>query len=272
MSSSEIKSLAKKIRKNILFSAFSAGAKSAHIGGALSIADIVATLYGDVMNVDSKKPLNPERDRFILSKGHACLALYSALVELNFFSREELKNFEKSGSFLLGHPVMNKEKGIEFSTGSLGMGLALGMGVAFSGKKRKQKYNTYVVLGDGECNEGSVWESFLSAPHLKLNNLTAIIDKNNLQQTGSNKDILNLGNLTSKLNSFGWQTYEVDGHNVDELLKVFKQKNESDKPIMVIANTIKGKGLSFTENNNQWHHSILAKKNYDLALAELDKE
>jgi len=269
MKALEIKSLAKKIRKNILFSAFSAGAKSAHIGGALSIADIVATLYGDIMKIDSKKPLDPNRDRFILSKGHACLALYSALVELNFFAKDELKNFEKSGSFLLGHPVMNKEKGIEFSTGSLGMGLALGMGVALSAKRKNKEYNTYVILGDGECNEGSVWESFLSAPHLKLNNLTAIIDKNNLQQTGSNKDILNLGNLTSKLNSFGWDTYEVDGHNIDELLKIFKKKNNSEKPIMIIANTIKGKGFDFSENNNEWHHQVLTKTKYEEALKQL---
>jgi transketolase len=265
----KIKELAKQIRKDILFSAFSAGAKSAHIGGALSIVEIVATLYGGVMKFDPKNSLDPKRDRFILSKGHACLALYSVLAENGYFKREELKNFEKSGSFLLGHPVMNKTKGIEFSTGSLGMGLSLGIGVAYAAKRRGMEYRTYVVLGDGECNEGSVWEGIMSAPHLKLDNLIVIIDKNNLQQTGRNQDILNLGNLSEKLRSFGWNTHEVDGHNINELLEALSKKDEKQKPISIIANTVKGKGFSFSENNNQWHHTILTKKNYDLALQEL---
>lgn len=269
MSKIEIINFAKQLRKNILFAAFNAGANSAHIGGALSIVDIVATLYCTVMNLNSKNPLDPNRDRFILSKGHACLALYSALAEKGFFNREDLKNFEKSGSFLLGHPVINREKGIEFSTGSLGMGLSLGIGVAVAAIKRKVNYNTYVILGDGECNEGSVWEGFLLAPHLKLKNLKIIIDKNNLQQTGKNQDILNLGNLKKKLESFEWNTLEIDGHNFDEILKVFKDSSNQDKPTAIIANTIKGKGVSFAENNNSWHHSILTKKNYELALEEI---
>ena len=185
--------------------------------------EIVASLYGQIMKLDPEKPLDPNRDRFILSKGHACLALYSALVEKGYFKREELKNFEKSGSFLLGHPVMNRNKGIEFSTGSLGMGLSLGIGVAYAGKRRKMSYSTYVVLGDGECNEGSVWEGVMSAPHLKLDNLTVIVDKNNLQQTGKNEDILNLGNLVQKWKSFGWNTHEVDGHDIAKLLDIFKK-------------------------------------------------
>ena len=269
MDIAKIKELAKQIRKDILFSAFSAGAKSAHIGGALSIVEIVSTLYGGIMKFNPKNPLDPNRDRFILSKGHACLALYSVLAENGYFEREELKNFEKSGSFLLGHPVMNKVKGIEFSTGSLGMGLSLGIGVAYAAKRRSMEYRTYVVLGDGECNEGSVWEGIMSAPHLKLDNLIVIIDKNNLQQTGRNQDILNLGNLPEKLRNFGWDTHEVDGHNINELLEVLSKKDKKLKPTSIIANTIKGKGFSFSENNNQWHHTILTKKNYDIALQEL---
>lgn len=267
MKALEIKSLAKKIRKNILFSAFSAGAKSAHIGGALSIADIVATLYGDIMKIDSKKPLDPNRDRFILSKGHACLALYSALVELNFFAKDELKNFEKSGSFLLGHPVMNKEKGIEFSTGSLGMGLALGMGVALSAKRKNKEYNTYVILGDGECNEGSVWEAAMLANSLKLRNLCAIIDCNGYQQTGLNTDILDLENLENKWKSFGWATYSINGHDINEIISTLRSQNE--RPKVILAKTIKGKGFSFSENNNDWHHAMMTKKIYEEAKLEL---
>lgn len=270
MDIAKIKELAKQVRKDILFSAFSAGARSAHIGGALSIVEIITTLYGGIMKFNPKNPLDPNRDRFILSKGHACLALYSVLAETGYFKREELKNFEKSGSFLLGHPVMNKVMGIEFSTGSLGMGLSLGIGVAYAGKRRNREYRTYVVLGDGECNEGSVWEGIMSAAHLKLDNLIVVFDKNNLQQTGRNQDILNLGNLSEKLKSFGWDTHEIDGHNIKELLEVLNKKDRKQKPTSIIANTVKGKGFSFSENNNEWHHTILTKKNYDLALQELN--
>ena len=239
--SKDIKDLAKQYRKNILFAAYSAGAKSAHIGGALSIVEILACLYGALMNLDPNNPLDYDRDRLILSKGHACLALYSALAEKGFFQRQELKNFEKSESFLLGHPVMNREKGIEFSTGSLGMGLSLGIGVAYAGKLNSKNYSTYVVIGDGECNEGSIWEGALLAPHLNLSNLKVIVDKNNLQQTGRNEDILNLNNISDKWKSFGWNTYEVDGHNINDLLQVLNLKTDNDKPTAIIANTIKGK-------------------------------
>ena len=187
MNLKDLKQFSTKIRKNILLAAFSAGAKSAHIGGALSISDIIAVLYGKVMKLNSNNPLDENRDRLILSKGHACLALYSALVEKKFFPKSELENFEKSGSFLLGHPVMNKEKGIEFSTGSLGMGVSLGIGVALAAKKKNKNFHTYIIVGDGECNEGSIWESTLYAAHAKLDNLTIIIDKNNLQQTGKSR-------------------------------------------------------------------------------------
>ena len=270
MNKIEIEKLAKQLRKNILFAAYNAGAKSAHIGGALSIVEIVACLYGGIMSLNPNKPIDPDRDRFIVSKGHACLALYSALAEKGFFEREELKNFEQSGSFLLGHPVMNRKKGIEFSTGSLGMGLSLGIGVAYAAKKRNTNYKTYVVIGDGECNEGSIWESVLLAPHLKLKNLTVIIDKNNLQQTGKNQDILNLGNLYEKWKSFNWNTTEVDGHSIEEIISALKKDHQNQMPKAIIANTIKGKGFSFSENNNDWHHTVLTKKNYDIALEELN--
>jgi len=269
MTIDELVEFAKKIRKNILFAAFHAGTNSAHIGGALSISDIMAVLYGAIMNVNSKNPLDDNRDRFILSKGHACLALYSALVEKNFLKKDELMSFEKDNSFLLGHPIINKKLGIEFSTGSLGMGLSLGLGTSIAAKKKNKQYNTYVILGDGECNEGSVWESIMAASHLKLNNLKIIVDKNNFQQTGENSTIMNLGSLSKKFTSFGWEVEEIDGHNVNDIFDYFSKKNTTKKPSALIANTVKGKGISFFENDSNWHHSVLSKSMYEKALEEI---
>lgn len=265
-----LQNFSKQIKKNILFAAYNAGVKSAHIGGALSISDILAVLYGAVIKIDSKDANNIERDRFILSKGHACLALYSALVEKKFFSRQELCEFENDDSFLLGHPVINKQYGIEFSTGSLGMGISLGIGTALAAKLKKLKYKTYVILGDGECNEGSVWEAVMSASHFKLDNLIVILDKNNLQQTGETKSIMNLNDYTKKFSSFGWEVREINGHDIEQIYNSLILKNSSTKPLIIIAETIKGKGISFFENDNAWHHSILSKSNYEKALAEID--
>jgi len=264
----KIKALAKKIRKNILKMSLAAGASSSHFGGSLSTVEILATLYNSVLKFNSSQPLWKDRDRFILSKGHACLGYYSVLSETGFFSNEDLELFEKNGSFLLGHPVINKNKGIEFSNGSLGMGLSLGIGVAIAAKRNKKNYKVFVLIGDGECNEGSVWEASMSAAHFKLNNLTAILDKNNLQQTGSNEDIMSTTNLGNKWKSFNWEVIEVDGHNILQILTAFNQK--TDKPKLILANTVKGKGFSFSENNNDWHHKIMSKKQYDQALEELE--
>ncbi len=265
-----IKELSKNIRKNILDMSLEAGASSSHFGGSLSTVEILSTLYHSIMKFDSKKPLWEERDRFILSKGHACLGFYSVLHQFNFLKKEDLKTFEKNDSFLLGHPVINKIKGIEFSNGSLGMGLSLGIGVAIASKKKKRKNKVYILIGDGECNEGSIWEAAMSASHFNLDNLVVILDNNQLQQTGSNKDIMSTGDLAKKWSSFGWEVIKVDGHNIEQLLKAFEKK--TIQPKLVLANTIKGKGFSFSENNNDWHHKIMSKKQYDLALKELDNE
>ena len=236
------------IRKNIIEMAYLAGASSSHLGGALSIVEIISTLFATQINIDIKNPTWVNKDRFILSKGHACLAYYSALSEVGFITKKELKTFEKDGSNLLGHPVLNKKIGIDFSNGSLGMGLSLGIGVAISSKKKKKNFNIYVVMGDGECNEGSVWEAAMAAPNFKLDNLYVIIDKNNFQQTGSNKEIMNVESLKEKWQSFGWQTSEIDGHNIEELYDYFEKSKEVKKPKALIANTIKGKGVKFMEN------------------------
>ena len=252
--------------------AVSAGSSSAHFGGALSITEIVSILFAYQMKIDKKNPNWEERDRFILSKGHACLAYYAALCEVGYISREELKTFEKNDTNLLGHPVINRNLGIEFSNGSLGMGLSLGIGTAISLNKKKINSKVYVLLGDGECNEGSVWEGAMAAPNFRLNNLYVIIDKNNFQQTGSNKEIMNVENLKDKWSSFGWHTQELDGHNIVQLYNFFKNVKNESKPKAIIANTIKGKGFSFSENNNDWHHSVLSKSLYEKGLKELIKK
>tara|TARA_B100000787_G_scaffold112791_1_gene83981 strand:+ start:1093 stop:1902 length:810 start_codon:yes stop_codon:yes gene_type:complete len=269
MKINKLKNFAKNIRKNIIFTAFKAGSKSAHIGGALSIADIIAVLYSDIMKIKKSKIIDDNRDRFILSKGHACLALYSALVEKKFLKKKDLETFESDGSNLLGHPIINKLSGIEFSTGSLGMGLSLGVGVALAAKKKRKNYKTYVILGDGECNEGSIWESILSANQFKLDNITIIIDRNNFQQTGQNSSIMDLKNLKSKFKSFGCETIEIDGHDVKKIYKTLATKNQKDKPKVIVANTIKGKGFKLFENNNNWHHSVITKTIYREILKEL---
>ena len=268
-----IKNFALSVRKNILEMAVSAGASSSHFGGALSITEIVSTLFAHQMKIDKKNPNWELRDRFILSKGHACLAYYAALCEIGYISKEELKTFEKDATNLLGHPVINRKLGIDFSNGSLGMGLSLGIGVAISSKKKKNFFKVYVVIGDGECNEGSIWEAAMAAPNYNLDNLYVIIDKNNFQQTGTNKEIMNVENLKDKWSSFGWHAVELDGHNIKELCDFFNKSEKIDKPKAIIANTIKGKGFSFSENNNDWHHSVLNKSFYDKAVKELiDKQ
>ena len=264
-----IKNFAFQVRKNILEMAVSAGSSSAHFGGALSITEIVSTLFGCQMKIDKKNPQWEDRDRFILSKGHACLAYYAALCEVGYISKEELRTFEKNDTNLLGHPVINRNIGIDFSNGSLGMGLSLGIGVAISSKKKKKNFNVYVVVGDGECDEGSIWESAMAAPNFKLDNLYVIIDKNNFQQTGSNKEIMNVENLKDKWSSFGWYTAELDGHNIKDLYNSFKENKNIKKPKAIISNTVKGKGFSFSENNNDWHHSVLSKSFHEKALKEL---
>ena len=250
--------------------ALSAGASSAHFGGALSITEIVSTLFAYQMKIDKKNPNWEERDRFILSKGHACLAYYAALFEIGYLKEEELKTFEKDDSNLLGHPVMNKNLGIDFSTGSLGMGLSIGLGLSLAAKKKKKNFKVYVIIGDGENNEGSIWESAISAPNLNLDNLFVIIDKNNFQQTGTVKEIMNTDSLGNKWESFGWEVSEIDGHDINDIEKFFN--NKSSKPKLLVANTVKGKGISFSENNNDWHHAVLTKNLYEKALKEIDSK
>ncbi len=268
----DLKNLSKSLRKNILLMALEAGSSSAHIGGALSLTDLMSVLIGKKLIYKKSEPTWEGRDRIILSKGHGCLAYYASLFELGHLSEKELLTFEKNDSELLGHPVRNIEKGIEFSTGSLGMGLSLGIGVGLALRKKKQTNKIYIILGDGECNEGSVWEAAMAAKHFNLDNLTVILDNNNLQQTGSNKDIMDLGDLKSKWASFGWLTEVIDGHDFKEIENVLDKNSPANSPKVIIAKTVKGKGVSFFENNNAWHHSVLTKKKYDEAINEINAE
>ena len=268
----KINEMTKRMRKNILDMSLSAGSESSHFGGGLSIVEITATLFGSIMSYDAKNPEWEDRDRFILSKGHGCLGYYTALHEIGLISKDDLMKFEKTNSYLLGHPVMNRKKGIEFSNGSLGMGLSVGIGVALAAKKRKKNYKIYVLIGDGECNEGSVWEAAMAAPNFKLDNIISIVDRNNLQQTGTNKEIMSVGDIAEKWRSFAWDVIELDGHNIKELYDAFSNERNSTKPLAIIANTIKGKGFSFSENNNDWHHKIMSKSQYELAIKELKKK
>ena len=260
------------IIQNILKIAVEGGESAAHIGGALSSVDILTVLFFSIMDFNKNNFENVKRDRFILSKGHACLVLYCALLEKNIISMEDIMQFEKDNSDFPGHPVKNSKFGIEFSTGSLGMGIGLGAGVALAFKKKKSSNRIFVLLGDGECNEGSVWESVLTIAHHRLTNLTIIVDKNNFQQTGKTEEIISNFNLKDKFQSFGLDCVEIDGHSLEALNIALSNKNQDGKPKVIIANTIKGRGIKIFENDNKWHHSILTKELYEKCLVELQNE
>ena len=264
----QLSNFTKNLRRTILDTAFQAGSKSAHIGGALSSCEIIAILFGKIMNINKKDPEDEKRDRFILSKGHACLAYYAALSEIGLISKEELKTFEENGSNLLGHPIKNIKLGIEYSTGSLGMGMSIGIGLAIASIRKKLDFKTFVLMGDGECNEGSVWEAAMAAPNLQVKNLVVIIDRNQFQQTGTNKEIMNLSSLADKWKAFGWTVQQINGHRLDSLSNYFEEI-DFNKPNLLIAETVKGKGFLFSENNNTWHHGVISKKIYEEALKEL---
>ena len=246
-----------------------------HIGAILSVADIIAVLYADIMKYDPKKPDSRERDRFILSKGHAGAAIYAALAEEGFFPVDELKTHYANGSRLSGH-VSHHLPGVDFSTGSLGHGLSAGVGMAYAAKKDLDDgHRVYVVLGDGECNEGSVWEAALFANHFRLNNLVAVIDHNHMQSLDFNENTLEIENLGSKWKAFGWNVIEIDGNNHEELKRAFEKSKNSivnglHKPTVIIANTVKGYGVSFMQNDILWHYRFPHEGwEYDCAVNEL---
>lgn len=242
---------------------------STHLGGGLSMVEIMATLYARVLRYDPVDPRWPGRDRFILSKGHGVLGYFPALLAAGIIDEAVFNAFQTNGSDLIAHPVMNLDLGIESSNGSLGQGLSMAIGIALAARRKQQPFRTYVLLGDGECNEGSVWEAVMSAAQLKLDNLVIAIDYNKLQSDGDARQIIDLADLAGKFRSFGWDVYDVDGHDVAQLVAAFEAPPAPDKPRVVVAHTVKGKGISFMENNNEWHHNRLTKASYELALSEL---
>lgn len=259
---------AKRIRKHVIEMIYNSG--SGHPGGSLSCVDILTALYFKRINVDIDDPQKKDRDRFVMSKGHSSPAIYSTLFEKGFLLEEELSGFRKVGGSLQGNPDMLQVNGIDMTTGSLGMGLSAACGMALASKIDNLDYNVYVLLGDGELQEGMIWEAAMFANQYNLDNLMAIVDMNGLQIDGTTDDVMSLGSITKKFTSFGWYVLEIDGHDFDQILGAFSIFDKvNSKPVLVIANTIKGKGVSFMENSCEWHSRRISKEEYKLAIDEL---
>lgn len=262
----ELEEKALVIRRGII--EIMAEGKKGHLGGSMSIADIVAALYFHQMRIDPKKPSWEDRDRFVLSKGHSVLAQYVALAELGFFPKKELKNVKKLGSILQGHPDRLRTPGIEASTGSLGQGLSIACGIALGAKILGKTFHVFALVGDGESNEGMIWEAAIFAAHHKLDNLVGITDQNRLMASGRTI----VGSLAPKWKAFGWKVTEIDGHNMSEILDALDWAvNVKNHPAMIICNTVKGCGVSFAENNVGFHHCALSPKQYEKAWNDLEK-
>ena len=271
MNNKELELIAYKIRKHALIGVHSA--KSGHPGGSLSIAEILSVLYFDEMNVDANNPKNPDRDRFVLSKGHCAPALYGALAEKGYFPKEDIRTLRQADSYLQGHPDMKHIPGVDMSTGSLGQGICAANGMALAAKLDGKSYRVYAILGDGECEEGQVWEAAMFASHYKLDNLTAFVDFNGLQIDGDITKVMNPTPFDQKFKSFGWNVITIVAHNVGEIKSAIESaKNCKGKPTVIIAKSVKGKGVSFMENNAAWHGSAPNDEQFETAMKELDSK
>ncbi len=246
-------------------------AKAGHPGGSLSAVDMITALYFHVMNIDPADPRNPNRDRFVLSKGHACPALYAALARRGYFDPAILNTLRQYHSILQGHPDMNKVPGVDMSTGSLGNGLAVGVGMALSGRLHKQDYMTYVMLGDGETQEGEVWEAAMAANHHDLKNLIAIVDCNGVQINGWTNDVMTVEPLADKWRAFGWRVVEVNGHNMKDILTALHTAKTMRHPTVILMRTVKGKGVSFMEDNAAWHGAAPDDEQLVKAIVEIQE-
>ena len=266
----ELKKIATDIRLGAIEAVYNG--KSGHPGGALSASDILACLYFSELRINPKKPKDPKRDRFVLSKGHSCPALYASMALRGYFDIKELKNFRHLGSLTQGHPDMKTMKGIDMSAGSLGQGFSAACGMALAAKLNGDDYRTYAMIGDGESQEGQVWEATMFAAHYKLDNLCLIVDNNGLQIDGRVKDVMNVMPYPSKFRAFGWNVISIDGHNIEEILNAFEEaKTVKGKPTVIVAKTVKGKGVSFMENQASWHGKAPNEVQYNQAKAELEK-
>ena len=264
----ELEAIARRIRGKIILMSHKAGA--AHLGSSLSCVDILVAAYWGALLINPENPSEPAKDRFILSKGHAVTALYATLAYRGFFPLNLLDTFGQSGSCLAEHPYPGCVPGLEVATGSLGHGLPIGVGMALAGRMQKRHSRVFVLMSDGECNEGSVWEAAMFAPAQQLDNIAAIIDFNRWQATGRSEEIMALQPLRKKWESFGWSAYEIDGHDIKTLVSVLRNVPDgSGKPVAIIANTVKGKGVSFMEDDNNWHYRIPTKEEVKMSLGEL---
>lgn len=267
-----MKEIIKNLREDMLKMTYASGRTGAHIGPALSLTEILAVLYFKIMNFNPKDVESEDRDRLIMSKGHGVIAQYAVLKELGLISEEELLTFKHNETRLYAHPSINSELGIEFSSGSLGQGLSLGVGVALALRHKKNTTSkVYVILGDGECNEGSIWEAVMSACHFKLDNLVIIVDKNDIQYDDFCDNVISMKPLDKKFEAFGCKTLCVDGHDINSLEQTFKVEH-AGQPLCVIAQTVKGKGVSFMENEPKWHNNVLTEALYNQAISELEGE
>lgn len=268
MENCKMKEISKNIRKNIVEMIFHA--KSGHPGGSLSIADILTVLYFDEMKVDAQNPLCEKRDRFVLSKGHAAPGLYATLMEKGYISKDLITDLRKFGSPLQGHPDLKKLKGIDMSTGSLGQGLSAAQGMALSAKVFNEDYRVYTILGDGEIQEGQIWEAMMSCAKFKLDNLVAFLDYNDLQIDGHVSKVMPINPVVDKFKAFNWHVIQIDGHNYDEIKNALNEaKTIKGKPTIIVAKTIKGKGVSFMENDGGWHGKAPNKEEFEKAMEEL---
>ena len=267
----ELEALALQLRKNIIEMSHLCG-RAAHPGPALSCVDIVTALYFDAMNFDPAFPEAEDRDRFILSKGHACPAQYAALTELGLVSREEYPHLRHPDGVLQGHPTYHKTPGVDMTAGSLGNGLGIGLGMAYYQKLRGIDSRVYVILGDGELNEGTVWEAVMCAPTLKTDNLIAFVDVNRFQSCGACSDILQMENIAGSWRSFGWNVLEIDGNSMTQVQdSITEAKSCCGRPTVIVAHTVKGKGVSFMEDDNSWHQRVVTTEQFNKAMAELEE-
>ncbi len=265
----ELQKIACKVRMGVIEGVYSA--KSGHPGGSLSLTDTLTYLYFVEMNVDAKNPKCEDRDRFVLSKGHCAPALYSVLAQKGYFDEVELKSLRHTGAMLQGHPDMKGTPGVDMSTGSLGQGISAACGMAISAKLSKKDYRVFAVLGDGELQEGMVWEAAMLAAHYKLDNLVAVVDNNGLQIDGSVEQVCSPYPITDKFEAFGWNVLTIDAHNFDEIEEAFnKAKITNGKPTVIVQKSIKGKGVSFMENNVAWHGAAPNEEQYNIAMTELN--
>ncbi|MCG2461634.1 transketolase [Flavobacteriaceae bacterium F89] len=264
----DLKNLCKQVRKQIINMVYQAS--SGHIGGSLGSTELIVTLYNHLMTHHPENPDWDKRDRFVLSKGHCTPVLYAVLANCGYFPKEDLSTFRRPGSHLQGHPYQPKTPGVEATTGSLGIGFSTILGMALTAKNRGQKHYYYVICGDGEIQEGQIWEGAMFANKYKLDNLIAFVDRNYLQTDGNSEDIMPLDPLAPKWESFGWKVYEINGHDIQEIVSTVISAKNSDRPVMIIANTIKGKGVSFMENAFGWHGAVPSKEDADKALKELE--